>query len=124
MDAGAGRLVDALQPTTRRPTWAAPCSVNIKPEPTLLLEAARQLDVPPSRCVVVESTKAGVSAGRDAGFALVIGVDRTGHADELRRSFEYWSQQRAAPVADVARHRSARQAEGQKRTGVSSRQRH
>jgi alpha,alpha-trehalase len=57
-----------------------------KPVPALLLEAARRLNVPPGRCVVVEGIEAGVSAGRDSGFALVIGVDRTGHADELRRS--------------------------------------
>jgi alpha,alpha-trehalase len=57
-----------------------------EPDVTLLLETARQLDVQPGRCVVVEAAEAGVSAGRDGGFALVIGVDRTGHADELRRS--------------------------------------
>ena len=33
--------------------------------------------------VVVEDSAAGVTAGRDGGFALVIGIDRTGHADEL-----------------------------------------
>ena len=35
------------------------------------------------RTVVVADAKAGVTAGRDGGFALVIGVDRTGHTDEL-----------------------------------------
>jgi alpha,alpha-trehalase len=60
-------------------------SVFGRPESALLLETAGQLDVPPGRCVVVDATAAGVSAGRDGGFALVIAVDRTGHADELRR---------------------------------------
>ena len=53
------------------------------PDPAVLLEATRRLGVPPDRSVVVEDADAGVTAGRDGGFALVIGVDRTGHADEL-----------------------------------------
>ena len=38
----------------------------------------------PGRTVVVEDAEAGVEAGRDGRFARVIGVDRTGHAGELR----------------------------------------
>ncbi|ALC25175.1 HAD family hydrolase [Streptomyces pristinaespiralis] len=49
-----------------------------KPEPALFLEAARRLGVPPDRTAVVEDALAGVEAGRRGGFALVIGVDRTG----------------------------------------------
>ncbi len=56
-----------------------------EPDPAVLLEAARRLGVPLDRSVVVEDADAGVTAGRDGGFALVIGVDRTGHADELLR---------------------------------------
>jgi trehalose 6-phosphate phosphatase len=56
-----------------------------KPEPALLLEAANRLLARPGRCVVVEDTEAGVTAGREGGFALVIGVDPTGHGDELRQ---------------------------------------
>ena len=37
----------------------------------------------PQRTVLVADADAGVTAGRDGGFALVIGVDRTGHTDEL-----------------------------------------
>ncbi|BBZ33023.1 trehalose-phosphatase [Mycolicibacterium confluentis] len=55
------------------------------PAPTALLEATRKLGVRPQRCVVVENSPAGVAAGRDAGFALVIGIDGTGGADELIR---------------------------------------
>ena len=47
-----------------------------KPDPAVLLEAARRLGVRPQRCVVVENSDAGVAAGRDGGFALVIGIDR------------------------------------------------
>jgi len=56
-----------------------------KPEPALLLEAARRLDVPPERSVVIEDSDAGAEAGRDGGFGLVIVVDGTRHADEVAR---------------------------------------
>ena len=55
-----------------------------KPAPDGFLEAARRLGVEPARAIVVEDAVAGVQAGRNGGFGLVIGVDRTGHADELR----------------------------------------
>lgn len=57
-----------------------------KPNPAIMLEAASRLAVRPDRCVVVEDAIAGVTAGRDGGFALVIGIDRTGHGEELVRS--------------------------------------
>ncbi|RDH78182.1 trehalose-phosphatase [Mycolicibacterium moriokaense] len=57
-----------------------------KPNPAIMVEAASRLGVRPDRCVVVEDAIAGVTAGRDGGFGLVIGVDRTGQGDELRRS--------------------------------------
>ena len=56
-----------------------------KPDPAVLLEATRRLGAVPGRSVVVEDAEAGVEAGSRGGFALVIGVDRTGHAEELRR---------------------------------------
>jgi beta-phosphoglucomutase family hydrolase len=55
-----------------------------KPDPALFLEAARRLGVPPRCAAVVEDALAGVQAGRRGGFALVIGVDRDGHPEELR----------------------------------------
>ena len=51
-----------------------------KPDPAMLLEAARRLGVRPARAVVVEDAEAGVRAARAGGFGLVIGVDRTGEA--------------------------------------------
>ena len=56
-----------------------------KPDPAVLLEATRRLGAVPQRSVVIEDAEAGVEAGSHGGFALVIGVDRTGHAEELRR---------------------------------------
>jgi beta-phosphoglucomutase family hydrolase len=54
-----------------------------KPDPAVFLLAAHWLGVTPLRTVVVEGSLAGVEAGRAGGFGLVIGVDRTGHADDL-----------------------------------------
>ena len=54
-----------------------------KPDPAVLLEAASRLGVSPQRSVVIEDAEAGTQAGRDGGFSLVIGVDRTGHAEDL-----------------------------------------
>jgi len=55
-----------------------------KPSPALYLAGARALGLEPGRLVVVEDALAGVEAGRAGDFALVIGVDRVGQADELR----------------------------------------
>ncbi len=56
-----------------------------KPDPAVLLEATRRLGAIPGRTVVVEDAEAGVEAGRNGGFARVIGVDRTGHSGDLLR---------------------------------------
>jgi len=49
-----------------------------KPDPAVLLEAARRVGAEPARCVVVEDAESGVIAGRRGGFGLVVGVHRTG----------------------------------------------
>jgi trehalose-phosphatase len=49
-----------------------------KPDPAVLVEAARLLGVRPGRTAVVEDSEAGVTAARAGGFSPVIGVDRTG----------------------------------------------
>jgi alpha,alpha-trehalase len=54
-----------------------------KLHPAILAETARRLGVRPIRCVVIERDAAGVAAGRDGGFSLVIGLQRNGHAGEL-----------------------------------------
>ncbi len=55
-----------------------------KPEPDIFLEAARQLQIDPSRAAIVEDSLAGVKAGHRGKFKLVIAVDRTGHGDDLK----------------------------------------
>jgi len=57
-----------------------------KPDPAVPLEAARRLSADPARIVIVEDAQAGVEAGRRGGFGTVIGVDRDGAAEALRRS--------------------------------------
>jgi beta-phosphoglucomutase-like phosphatase (HAD superfamily) len=42
--------------------------------------------VEPGAAAVFEDALSGVQAGRAGKFGYVIGVDRIGHADELRRS--------------------------------------
>lgn len=49
-----------------------------KPAPDTFLEAARRLGVAPARTAVVEDAIAGIQAGRNGKFGLVIGVARTG----------------------------------------------
>jgi beta-phosphoglucomutase len=53
-----------------------------KPNPDVFLEAARQIGVPPSACVVVEDAIAGVQAARNAGMRC-IAVTTTNRADKL-----------------------------------------
>lgn len=55
-----------------------------KPDPALFLEAARRLGADPSRTAVIEDATTGVAAGHHGRFGLVIGVDRTGRAGDLR----------------------------------------
>ena len=54
-----------------------------KPDPEIFLEASRRLGAVPRRTAVVEDALVGVEAGRRGGFGLVVGVDRTGHREEL-----------------------------------------
>jgi alpha,alpha-trehalase len=63
---------------------AAELELAGKPAPDIFLEAARELGVEPARAVVVEDAISGVQAGRAGNFGLVIGVDRTGSAEQLR----------------------------------------
>ena len=63
---------------------AAAESLPGKPAPDTFLHAAKQLDVPPERAIVVEDALSGVEAGRAGDFGLVIGVDRGTGADRLQ----------------------------------------
>ena len=56
-----------------------------KPAPDTFLAAARAFDVEPANAAVFEDALAGVEAGRAGAFGWVVGVDRTGQAEALRR---------------------------------------
>jgi beta-phosphoglucomutase family hydrolase len=56
-----------------------------KPAPDTFLAAAKMLNVSPSAAAVFEDALAGVAAGRAGKFGYVVGVDRVGQADELRK---------------------------------------
>jgi len=55
-----------------------------KPAPDTFLAGARALGAEPAQAAVFEDAEAGVAAGRAGRFGLVVGVDRTGHAEALR----------------------------------------
>lgn len=57
-----------------------------KPAPDAFLEAARCMNVTPERCVVVEDAVSGVEAGVGGYFGAVVGVDRHGDPEALRRA--------------------------------------
>jgi beta-phosphoglucomutase family hydrolase len=56
-----------------------------KPAPDTFLAAATALGAEPGHAAVFEDALAGVEAGRAGGFGWVVGVDRTGQAEALRR---------------------------------------
>ena len=56
-----------------------------KPAPDTFLAGARALGAEAAEAAVFEAAQSGVEAGRAGDFAWVVGVDRTGQADALRR---------------------------------------
>ena len=61
-----------------------------KPDPAMLLEAARQLGVPRDACAVFEDAHIGVEAGVRGGFHPVVGVARNGDAGALEEAGADW----------------------------------
>lgn len=57
-----------------------------KPAPDSFLRAAELLDIEPGQGAVFEDALSGVAAGRAGRFGLVVGVDRVGQAEALRRN--------------------------------------
>jgi beta-phosphoglucomutase family hydrolase len=56
-----------------------------KPKPDTFLAAAEELGVPPEQAAVFEDALVGMDAGREGHFGYVVGVDRVGQAEELRK---------------------------------------
>ena len=65
---------------------AAQRGLRGKPAPDTFLAAASALGAEPAHAAVFEDALAGVEAGRAGGFGFVVGIDRLGQADALRRS--------------------------------------
>lgn len=57
-----------------------------KPAPDSFLRAAELLAVSPAEAAVFEDALSGVAAGRSGNFGFVVGVDRVGQGDQLRRN--------------------------------------
>lgn len=57
-----------------------------KPAPDSFLRAAQLLGIEPEQGAVFEDALSGVEAGRAGRFGLVVGVDRVGQAEALRRN--------------------------------------
>jgi beta-phosphoglucomutase family hydrolase len=57
-----------------------------KPAPDSFLHAAQLLETAPDHAAVFEDALAGVAAGHAGHFGVVIGVDRVGHAEDLRHN--------------------------------------
>lgn len=58
-------------------------NITGKPAPDIFLEAARQLNVPPQEALIVEDAQAGVEAGRNGEFRLVIGIKNASNESQL-----------------------------------------
>lgn len=56
-----------------------------KPNPEIYLKAAKALGLPNNKCLVIEDSLSGVTAGRKAG-SKVIGVTTTHSAEELKET--------------------------------------
>ena len=90
LDIGVGTAVYSLRPGGRQLLKSAGIDelfgVCVDGIPAaILVEAIRQLGARPQRSVVVDDVGAGIAAAQNDGFALVIGVDRSGNAGRLLR---------------------------------------
>jgi HAD superfamily hydrolase (TIGR01509 family) len=77
------RLADLIDQRVDGNTMQAE-HLRVKPAPDTLLAACRMLGVEPQRAAAFETTRAGVAAGRAAGFDLIVGVDSGDGAEGLR----------------------------------------
>lgn len=61
-------------------------NITGKPAPDIFQQAAGLLKVMPGAAIVIEDAQSGVEAGKAGGFALVIGIDRSGGNTGLKSS--------------------------------------
>lgn len=60
--------------------------ISGKPSPDIFLRAAKDLGVSPEESLIVEDSPAGIAAGRDGNFRLVIGIINMSHKAELLKA--------------------------------------
>jgi HAD superfamily hydrolase (TIGR01509 family) len=70
-----------------------------RPAPDRLLAACRKLHVEPERAAAFETSKAGVAAAREAGFAWVVAIDPSG--ETLRQLRRAGADRAASGLADL-----------------------
>jgi beta-phosphoglucomutase-like phosphatase (HAD superfamily) len=92
-----------------------------KPDPEIFLTAARELQVPPSRCFVVEDAPSGVQAARAAEMAC-IAVARLGDEASLRAAGADWVVSRLDSLepAELLAETPATNASSRRNGGLSS----
>ncbi len=66
--------------------------VRSKPFPDIFLRAADKLDVPPSKCIAIEDTPAGITAAKNAGMYVIaittsFGRSRLQDSDQIIETF-------------------------------------
>lgn len=57
-----------------------------KPDPDIFIEAAKELGVNPSETAILEDSLAGIKAGVDGKFKIVVGVARNNNEDRLLKA--------------------------------------
>ena len=77
--------IDALLEVRVDGNVAAAEGLAGKPAPDTFLAAAHKLGVEPAAAAVFEDALSGVAAGSAGNFGYVVGVDRVGQADALRK---------------------------------------
>lgn len=78
-------LIDEVQIRPYFRTLVSSARMPSKPDPTVFLTAARQIEMPPEKCVVVEDAGVGVEAAKRAGMSA-IGVTSTHPRETLAQA--------------------------------------
>lgn len=73
---GIGELFETIVTSSDVPVGES------KPRPTIFLEAAKQMGIEPSQCIVLEDSKNGVAAGKAAGM-YTIGLTHLDHGQDV-----------------------------------------